>query len=107
MDFLISKFPEDPKAKSYKRQVELTRKVNTRLVISEFIKNMSDYESKIMEKDSAYFENLDYNLNFDKENIQDVFKLRNLWINTDDTESKDFVFKCLQDLFYYGHLLGY
>ena len=107
MDFLISKFPEDPKAKLYKRQVELTRRMNTRLVISEFIKNMGEYESKIMEKDSAYFENLDYNLNFDKDDIQDVFRLRNLWVNTEDNESKEFVFKSLQELYYYAHLLGY
>jgi len=107
MDFLISKFPEDPKAKLYKRQVEMTRRMNTRLVISEYMKNMCEYESKIMEKDSSYFENLDYNLNFDKDDIQDVFRLRNLWVNTNDNESKEFVFKCLQELFYYGHLLGY
>ncbi len=107
MDFLISKFPDDPKAKLYKRKVEMTRRVNTRLVISEFIKNMGDYESKIMEKDAKYFENLDYNLNFDKDDIQDVFRLRELWVNTDDNESKEFVFKSLQDLYYYAHLLGY
>ena len=107
MDFLISKFPDDPKAKLYKRKVEMTRKMNTRLVISEFIKNMGEYESKIMEKDAKYFENLDYNLNFDKDDIQDVFRLRNLWVNTDDNESKEFVFKSLQDLYYYAHLLGY
>ena len=106
IDFLIAKFPEDLKIKSYKRQVELTRKMNTRLVISEFMKNMTEYESKIMEKDSVYFENLDYNMNF-KDNIQEVFRLRDLWVNTDDNESKDFVFKNLQELFYYGHLLGY
>ena len=107
MDFLISKFPDDPKAKLYKRKVEMTRRMNTRLVISEFIKNMRDYESKIMEKDAKYFENLDYNLNFDKDDIQDVFRLRELWVNTDDNESKEFVFKSLQDLYYYAHLLGY
>ncbi len=107
MDFLISKFPDDPKAKLYKRKVEMTRRMNTRLVISEFIKNMGDYESKIMEKDAKYFENLDYNLNFDKDDIQDVFRLRELWVNTDDNESKEFVFKSLQDLYYYAHLLGY
>ena len=107
MDFLISKFPDDPKAKLYKRKVEMTRRMNTRLVISEFIKNMGDYESKIMEKDAKYFENLDYNLNFDKDDIQDIFRLRELWVNTDDNESKDFVFKSLQDLYYYAHLLGY
>ena len=107
MDFLISKFPDDPKAKLYKRKVEMTRRMNTRLVISEFIKNMGEYESKIMEKDAKYFENLDYNLNFDKDDIQDVFRLRNLWVNTDDTESKEFVFKSLQELYYYAHLLGY
>ena len=107
MDFLISKFPDDPKAKLYKRKVEMTRRMNTRLVISEFIKNMGEYESKIMEKDAKYFENLDYNLNFDKDDIQDVFRLRELWVNTDDNESKEFVFKSLQDLYYYAHLLGY
>ena len=107
MDFLISKFPDDPKAKLYKRKVEMTRRMNTRLVISEFIKNMGDYESKIMQKDAKYFENLDYNLNFDKDDIQDIFRLRELWVNTDDNESKDFVFKSLQDLYYYAHLLGY
>ena len=107
MDFLISKFPDDPKAKLYKRKVEMTRRMNTRLVISEFIKNMGEYESKIMEKDAKYFENLDYNLNFDKDDIQDVFRLRNLWVNTNDNESKEFVFKSLQDLYYYAHLLGY
>ena len=107
MDFLISKFPDDPKAKLYKRKVEMTRRMNTRLVISEFIKNMGNYESKIMEKDAKYFENLDYNLNFDKDDIQDVFRLRELWVNTDDNESKEFVFKSLQDLYYYAHLLGY
>ena len=107
MDFLISKFPDDPKAKSYKRKVEMSRKMNTRLVISEFIKNMGEYESKIMEKDAKYFENLDYSSNFSKDNIQDVLRLRNLWVNTDDNESKEFVFKSLQDLYYYAHLLGY
>ena len=107
MDFLISKFPDDPKAKLYKRKVEMTRRMNTRLVISEFIKNMGEYESKIMEKDAKYFENLDYNLNFDKDDIQDVFRLRNLWVNTEDNESKEFVFKSLQELYYYAHLLGY
>ena len=107
MDFLISKFPDDPKAKLYKRKVEMTRRMNTRLVISEFIKNMGDYESKIMEKDAKYFENLDYNLNFDKDDIKDVLRLRELWVNTDDNESKEFVFKSLQDLYYYAHLLGY
>ena len=107
MDFLISKFPDDPKAKLYKRKVEMTRRMNTRLVITEFIKNMGEYESKIMEKDATYFENLDYNLNFDKDDIQDVFRLRNLWVNTDDNESKEFVFKSLQELYYYAHLLGY
>ncbi len=107
MDFLISKFPDDPKAKLYKRKVEMTRRMNTRLVISEFIKNMGEYESKIMEKDAKYFENLDYNLNFDKDDIQDVLRLRNLWVNTDDNESKEFVFKSLQELYYYAHLLGY
>lgn len=107
MDFLISKFPDDSKAKLYKRKVELTRRMNTRLVISEFIKNMGEYESKIMEKDAKYFENLDYNLNFDKDDIQDVFRLRNLWVNTEDNESKEFVFKSLQELYYYAHLLGY
>ena len=60
-----------------------------------------------MEKDSAYFENLDYNLNFDKDDIQDVFRLRNLWVNTEDNESKEFVFKSLQELYYYALLLGY
>lgn len=107
MDFLISKFPDDPKAKLYKRKVEMSRKMNTRLVISEFIKNMGEYESKIMEKDAKYFENLDYSSNFSKDNIQDVFRLRELWVNTEDNESKEFVFKSLQELYYYAHLLGY
>ena len=71
------------------------------------IESNTDYESKIMEKDAKYFENLDYNLNFDKDDIQDVFRLRELWVNTDDNESKEFVFKSLQDLYYYAHLLGY
>lgn len=107
MDFLISKFPDDPKAKLYKRKVEMSRKMNTRLVISEFIKNMGEYESKIMEKDAKYFETLDYSSNFSKDNIQDVFRLRELWVNTEDNESKEFVFKSLQELYYYAHLLGY
>ena len=107
INFLIDKYPEDNKARLYKRKVESARRINTRFVIAEFMKNMISHETYIINKDHNYFINLNYNNNVDKENLQEVFRLRKLWIDSNDEESKEFVFKCLQELLYYGHLLGY
>ena len=107
IDFLIDKYPDDNKAKLYRRKVESARKINTRYVISEFMKNTKCYEEKIMNKEQEYFINMDYSNNVNKENLPEVFRLKKLWENSNDEESKDFIFKCLQELLYYGHLLGY
>ena len=107
IDFLIDKYPDDNKAKLYRRKVESARKINTRYVISEFMKNTKCYEEKIMNKEQEYFINMDYSNNVNRENLPEVFRLKKLWENSNDEESKDFIFKCLQELLYYGHLLGY
>ena len=108
IDFLISKYPDDNKAKLYRRKVELSRKANTRLVISEYMNNLLFCEKQIIDKNVDYFLNMEFSNNyFDKNSLQEVFRLKSIWMDSNDNESKDKVFNYLQKLFYYGHLLGY
>lgn len=69
--------------------IEFIRKNNPRLVVEQFMKNVSPYRKQIFDCDEEFFLNFEPNLKtvgLGKDNIMFGMKIRNIWLSNDTTD---------------------
>jgi hypothetical protein len=98
-DQLISMYPNDPDFPLFASSVKLLKMSNPSMVVKNIYNNTNQFSEKIMNKDEKFF--LEYSFSEYENEVEDinVFSKLKKYIETMSSESKESVWKYIQNIY--------